>query len=67
MPARAPGGTARRRSPKKTTAARMATCWPEIARTCVMVPKCMESSFGFRVRLSVNGLEGLRFRRVTLG
>src|SRR4028119_795802 len=38
MPARAWGGTATMRSPKNTTAARIATCWLEIARRAL--PRC---------------------------
>ncbi len=52
MPARAFGGTATRRSPKDATAARIATCWSEIARTCVPVPTPTESRLRFSARLT---------------
>jgi hypothetical protein len=64
MPARAFGGTATRRSPKNTTAARIATCWPEIAGTCVLVPIQTERGFRFSARLGSSS-PSVRFEQAT--
>ena len=41
----------------------MATCWPEIARTCVLVPDQTENGFRFSARLDGAGTVAVRFER----
>jgi hypothetical protein len=45
------------------TAARMATCWPEMARTCVIVPICTEKGLRFSAHLG-SGEPEVRFERI---
>ena len=47
-------------------AASIATCWPEMARTCVIVPLCTESRLRFSTRLD-DGVSEVRFERAVQG
>ena len=56
-------GTAKRRKTRETMAVNTATCWPDIARTCVLPQNHTTSGFRFSALLTT-GPEDMRFERV---